>query len=139
MRAASRCGMTAWEVTSGRYQVNWSSASHVSCPSSTAIAARTTSRTINLGFHCNIREPPQRDTDRAILSRWQWAGIPRPGDLPDYRLRSGKIGFGQGAPRPRETLLIPAGELCDGDAVARRVNEPAVAQVDPGVVDLARL
>src|SRR6266480_2601467 len=48
-------------------------------------------------------------------------------------------GFGERSARPREALLVPPGKGGDGDAVAGGVNEPAAAQVDPGVVDLSGL
>src|SRR4051812_2570162 len=48
-------------------------------------------------------------------------------------------GFGQGPTRPREALLVPAGELSEGDAVAGGVDEPVVAEVDARVIDVVRL
>src|SRR5205085_4817092 len=48
-------------------------------------------------------------------------------------------GLGQRPTRPGEALLVPARELSQSDAVAGRVDEPAVAEVNPRVVDLCGL
>src|SRR5919198_5431251 len=74
MRAVSRRGVTAWELTSAFYQVNCSrdsglTSSHVNCPSSAAMSTSTATRTISFGFHCNIRTNlPERRPDAAIVS-----------------------------------------------------------------------
>src|SRR5580765_3520519 len=52
--------------------------------------------------------------------------------------RGNKLGLRERTSSPREAICVPAGQRRDGDAVARRVDEPAVTEVDPGVVDLRR-
>src|SRR5919197_2134433 len=47
--------------------------------------------------------------------------------------------FGQRAPCPGKGLPIPARERHDGDALAVRMDHPASAQVNPGVIDGGRL
>src|SRR5438876_3761612 len=44
--------------------------------------------------------------------------------------------LGQGTPCPRETHLIPALEWCEGNSVLGRMDEPAVAERNRGMVDL---
>src|SRR5947208_9261821 len=51
---------------------------------------------------------------------------------------SAELGFGERPARPGKTLLVPARQRSEGDAVARRVDEPAPAEVDARVVDLRR-
>src|SRR5579872_1363410 len=46
--------------------------------------------------------------------------------------------FAKRAAGPREALRIPAVEWGDRHALARRLDEPAVAHVDAHVVDLTR-
>src|SRR6266540_3102815 len=84
MRAVSRRGVTAWELTSGYSQVNCSIESHVNCPKSAASSTRTATRTIDLGFHCNIsRSPPRRPPDGGILSCGAYAAYPSIGGFAD--------------------------------------------------------
>src|SRR5207253_157494 len=54
------------------------------------------------------------------------------------RLRH-EAGLGERPPTPCELARVPAVEARDGDALARRVDEPAVAEEDPHVADLRRL
>src|SRR6266545_2237803 len=77
MRAVSRRGVTAWGVTSGYSQVNCSIESHVNCPRSAATSTRTATRTIDLGFHCNISRYLREDRQyREILSCRAYAAYP---------------------------------------------------------------
>src|SRR5204863_627927 len=55
-----------------------------------------------------------------------------------FSISTGKSGFGERPAAPREPLAVPARELGDRHSVPRRVDEPAVAEVDAGVVDLGR-
>src|SRR5690242_8484023 len=48
-------------------------------------------------------------------------------------------GFGERTPSPGEAVAVPTLQRRNRDAVLRRMDEPAVAEVDAGVVDLARL
>src|SRR5581483_635841 len=48
-------------------------------------------------------------------------------------------GFGERSSRPRELACVPPVESRDCDAVARRVDEPAVPEVDAHVADLCGL
>src|SRR5438309_4573728 len=66
-------------------------------------------------------------------------GSPVGGIWGNFGLACGKRCFGQRPPRPREVRPVPPRELGDGDAVAGGVDEPAVPEVDPHVVDLGRL
>src|SRR5262245_23777266 len=54
-------------------------------------------------------------------------------------LRGGKTGLSERPSRPGEAGRVPTRELGDGDTLAGRLNEPAVSEVDPHVVHLARL
>src|SRR2546423_10537557 len=50
-----------------------------------------------------------------------------------------ETGLGERSPGPCEALPVPPGERRQRHALARRVREPALAGVDPRVVDLGRL
>src|SRR5471032_822631 len=52
---------------------------------------------------------------------------------------SGQSGLGERPPGPRELALVPPVERRERHALARRLDEPAVADVDGRVVDLRRL
>src|SRR2546429_9776636 len=83
-------------------------------------------------------------TSLSSIERGDGLSRRRPGHHPDggivgLLLLAGQSGFGERPASPREALLVPARELRHCDAVARRVDEPAVAEVDPRVVDLGRL
>src|SRR5919204_5606766 len=55
-------------------------------------------------------------------------------------LRAGnEPGLGERAPTPSERVRVPAVEPRERDAVARRVDEPPVADVDAHVADLRGL
>src|SRR3954471_10286238 len=67
-----------------------------------------------------------------------------PGHHPDggvgvLPLLTGKTGFGERPAAPREALFVPTGELGQGDAVARGMDEPAAAEVDAGAIHLRGL
>ena len=96
------------------------------------------------GLHCNNVNLPRvlagrrRCLDAACLPSHHPEGGTSVGSV---RVLAGddQAGFGQRPARPGELLPVPAGERRHGDAVAGGVDEPAVAEVDPGVVDRGRL
>src|SRR4051812_9981516 len=114
------------------------------CPKSAESAVRSTSRTTNRGFHSSIfflqnagrqtgrvsgfapAEEITRRGDRAIRNVY-----PSKGTL-------GKAGLRERPAPPREFAAVPAGQRRNGDAIAGRMDEPAVAEIDAHVADLRR-
>src|SRR6476619_318850 len=88
-------------------------------------------------------QPPQ-DACRTPTSLDPHAArhITRKGELPpvgSVGLAGGdQSGFGQRAAAPGELLAVPACERCERHALARGVDHPARAQVDPRVADRGR-
>src|SRR5207244_10920816 len=74
-----------------------------------------------------------------ITRRGYLPEIPRMGYLVRWiPPRSGLVepGLVQRPAAPGELLLVPAGQPCERDAVVRRLDEPAVADVDRRVEEL---
>src|SRR3954471_18309119 len=90
------------------------------------------------------RLPLQHSRPPSPSRTWRFSRAPGPGPSPGRGSRrlpllTGKTGFGQRPPAPREALFVPTGELGQGDAVARGMDEPAVAEVDARVIHLPGL
>src|SRR6266511_175686 len=77
----------------------------------------------------------RNELDAQIVSRCCRYGHHQIGGFRDL----GEPCLEQGPPSPGEARPIPAVELRERDAVARGLDEPAVAEVDACVVDLRRL
>src|SRR5215210_6499496 len=75
---------------------------------------------------------------RRLSNPCKRGAIPRKGEMQGGLARARQAGFGQRPAAPGELLAVPAGQRRHGDALARRVDHPAGAQVDPGVADRAR-
>src|SRR6185437_3473894 len=77
--------------------------------------------------------------DAAIVSLAGARAITRTGDRSKQVFSATEAGFGERPARPGEALLVPARELGERHPIPGRVDEPAAAEVDAGVVDLCGL
>src|SRR6187549_2573521 len=95
------------------------------------------------GFHSSTVTSSQLGELRtsAILARGTRGGITHTGEhhLPEESPSDGlEPGFGERAAAPGQAALVPAADRGERHAVARRVDEPAVAEIDARVADLGR-
>src|SRR4051812_16381867 len=56
-----------------------------------------------------------------------------------FTRRNLQAGFGERPPAPGERAAVPPVEPCDRDAIAGRLDQPVVAEIDRGVIHLRRL
>src|SRR5437899_827137 len=119
MRAVSRRGVTAWELTSAQNQVNWTNESQVNWPETAATSTRIETRPIALGFHCNIRlYLPTKTADVTILPCGLPGANPSIGGFAERASGNGvEASFSERLAGPRETFCIPPREARDRDAV----------------------
>src|SRR2546421_3240764 len=141
MRAASRRGVTAVEVTSAPLPGQLVDRFPGELPERDRNEHDQGHQEDQPGLPLQHPEPPhQKDArPRDSLACDTPRDPPCGGFAQNAGLRGGKAGFGERAAGPREACGVPTRELGDGDAVLRGMDEPAVPEVDRHVVHLARL
>src|SRR3954453_15719262 len=112
--------------------------------SATKTSAKTAARATSRGFQwSNVNLPRTSSRTGTSLNPRAGGHIPRKGEPPFgsvAELAGGdQAGLGQRPPGPRELAPVPAGQRPPRDALAGRVDQPAVAEVDAGVADRGRL